>query len=155
MSISASTRFTPSVADYIAGVRTGDRAVLARAITLVESTKREHNRQAQALLQELLPATGGAVRVGITGVPGVGKSTTIDQLGINLVAAAGQEHHQEKIDHVRDGDLGLADTHGLDNDYVEARRRLAQGHGLACFSRDAAKRPRRGRRPDESSGALR
>ena len=87
MSAKASLRPVQSVAGYAAGVRAGDRAVLARAITLVESTKREHNRQAQALLQELLPAKGRAIRVGITGVPGVGKSTTIDQLGINLVAA--------------------------------------------------------------------
>ena len=87
MSTKTSLRPVQSVAGYAAGVRAGDRAVLARAITLVESTKREHNRQAQALLQELLPANGRAIRVGITGVPGVGKSTTIDQLGINLVAA--------------------------------------------------------------------
>ena len=70
---------------YIAGIRGGDRAVLARAITLVESTRAEHNREAQALLQALLPYTGAAFRLGMTGVPGVGKSTTIDQLGMNLV----------------------------------------------------------------------
>ncbi len=76
-----------SVSDYADGVRRGDRAMLARAITLVESTKPEHERLAQAVLQELLAHTGGALRLGITGVPGVGKSTTIDQLGMNLVAA--------------------------------------------------------------------
>ena len=76
-----------NVADYVAGVRAGDRAVLARAITLVESTKAEHRALAQQVLQELLPETGKAIRLGITGVPGVGKSTTIDQLGINLVEA--------------------------------------------------------------------
>jgi LAO/AO transport system kinase len=69
------------------GVRAGERATLARAITLVESTKPEHQAQAQALLQALLPAKGTALRLGITGVPGVGKSTTIDQLGMNLVEA--------------------------------------------------------------------
>jgi len=63
------------------GVRAGDRAVLARAITLVESNRRDHHEQAQALLQRLLPHTGGARRVGVTGVPGVGKSTFIDSLG--------------------------------------------------------------------------
>ncbi len=72
---------------YVAGIRGGDRAVLARAITLVESTRPEHTALAQDLLQELLPHSGGAFRLGITGVPGVGKSTTIDQLGINLVEA--------------------------------------------------------------------
>ncbi len=69
------------------GLKAGQRAALARAITLVESRKREHRRLAQHLIQELLPLTGKAVRVGITGVPGVGKSTTIDTLGSNLTAA--------------------------------------------------------------------
>ncbi len=75
------------IADYVKGVSAGDRSILARAITLVESTKAEHRALAQAVLQELLPTTGHAIRLGITGVPGVGKSTTIDQLGINLIEA--------------------------------------------------------------------
>ena len=74
-----------TVEDYAEGVRTGDRAMLARAITLVESSRPEHMALAQDVLQRLLPATGKAHRIGITGVPGVGKSTAIDQLGINLV----------------------------------------------------------------------
>lgn len=69
------------------GVRANDRAALGRAITLVESHKPEHRALAQDLLQQLLPHTGRAHRVGITGVPGVGKSTTIDQIGLNLVEA--------------------------------------------------------------------
>ncbi|HUS98655.1 MAG TPA: methylmalonyl Co-A mutase-associated GTPase MeaB [Hyphomicrobiaceae bacterium] len=77
----------PSLEDYVAGVRAGNRAMLARAITLIESGRAEHQALAQDLLQALLPYTGRAVRLGITGVPGVGKSTTIDQLGINLVEA--------------------------------------------------------------------
>ena len=77
----------PGIEAWAAGVRAGDRALLARAITLVESSKPEHQAQADALLQALLPSTGGAQRIGITGVPGVGKSTTIDQLGLNLVAS--------------------------------------------------------------------
>ena len=76
-----------SIKEMADGVRAGERATLARAITLVESTKAEHQAQAQQLLQALLPATGTAIRIGITGVPGVGKSTTIDQLGMNLVDA--------------------------------------------------------------------
>ena len=72
--------------DLAARVRAGERASLARAITLVESRKREHRAQAQALLQALLPATGGADRVGITGPPGVGKSTVIDALGTFLTS---------------------------------------------------------------------
>jgi len=68
-------------------LRAGKRAALARAITLVESKKTQHRRLARDLIQELLPRTGKALRVGITGVPGVGKSTTIDTLGSNLTAA--------------------------------------------------------------------
>ncbi|MFO1073458.1 MAG: methylmalonyl Co-A mutase-associated GTPase MeaB [Geminicoccaceae bacterium] len=73
-----------SVGDYAAGVRAGDRGLLSRAITLVESVRPEHRRQAQALLLELLPDAGGAQRIGITGVPGVGKSTFIDAFGTML-----------------------------------------------------------------------
>jgi LAO/AO transport system kinase len=67
-------------------VREGNRAAVARAITLVESRRADHAEQAQELLAELLPDTGNAQRVGISGVPGVGKSTFIDQLGVNLIA---------------------------------------------------------------------
>ena len=67
-------------------IRRGDRAALARAITLVESRRADHQAQARDLVQALLPDTGKAVRVGITGSPGVGKSTTIDALGMALIA---------------------------------------------------------------------
>lgn len=87
MSNRAGGRAGLGIADYVEGVKAGDRSILARAITLVESTKAEHRALAQTVLQELLPATGHAIRLGITGVPGVGKSTTIDQLGINLIEA--------------------------------------------------------------------
>lgn len=63
----------------------GDRAALARAITLVESKRPDHQSLARNLVQELLPRTGGAIRLGLTGVPGVGKSTTIDALGMMLI----------------------------------------------------------------------
>ena len=68
-------------------VLAGKRAAIARAITLVESKRADHRVQAQQLLRELLPHTGNSVRVGVSGVPGVGKSTFIDQLGTNLTAA--------------------------------------------------------------------
>src|ERR1700726_2804463 len=66
------------------GIRAGDRTVLSRAITLIESKRADHRATAAALTQTLLQATGNAVRVGITGSPGVGKSTTIDALGSML-----------------------------------------------------------------------
>jgi LAO/AO transport system kinase len=67
-----------------AGIRAGERAVLARAITLIESTRADHRSEAHQLVQDLLPGTGKAVRLGITGAPGAGKSTTIDALGTYL-----------------------------------------------------------------------
>src|SRR5689334_14093069 len=79
------------VAELSAGVRRGDRAVLPKAITLVESTRPDHREQAQRLLLELSPASGrypqpeATTRVGMTGVPGVGKSTTIEALGMYLI----------------------------------------------------------------------
>jgi LAO/AO transport system kinase len=71
----------PDLANLARGVRAGERGVIARAITLIESRRADHQKAARRLVQDLLPATGKAVRVGITGVPGVGKSTTIDALG--------------------------------------------------------------------------
>jgi LAO/AO transport system kinase len=69
---------------YVRGVLDGSRADIARAITLVESTRPDHRELAQQVLTELLPDTGKAVRIGITGVPGVGKSTFIDAFGSML-----------------------------------------------------------------------
>jgi len=69
------------VARLAQALRAGNRAQLARAITLIESRRADHQQTARQLVQMLLPATGQAVRVGITGTPGVGKSTTIDALG--------------------------------------------------------------------------
>ncbi|MFC9618973.1 methylmalonyl Co-A mutase-associated GTPase MeaB [Streptomyces sp. NPDC056930] len=69
---------------YVKGVLDGKRAYIARAITLVESTRSDHRALAQQLLRELLPHSGNARRIGISGVPGVGKSTFIDALGTML-----------------------------------------------------------------------
>src|ERR671925_1258014 len=66
------------------GIRAGDRALIARAITLVESKRTDHRKAAHRLVQELLPQTGKAARIGITGAPGVGKSLTIDTFGTYL-----------------------------------------------------------------------
>ena len=66
-------------------IRAGDRRALAKAITLVESTRADHHESAQRLLELLLPSTGRAARVGITGVPGVGKSTFIEAFGLYLI----------------------------------------------------------------------
>ena len=73
--------------DLVAGVLAGDRTAMGRAITLVESTRPDDRRLAQELLSQLLPHAGGAHRVGISGVPGAGKSTLIDALGTRLTGA--------------------------------------------------------------------
>ncbi|MFI6925522.1 methylmalonyl Co-A mutase-associated GTPase MeaB [Nonomuraea spiralis] len=78
-----------SLEDYAQGVRAGSRTWIARAITLVESTRPDHMALAQRLLVELTPLSGRARRVGVSGVPGVGKSTFIDALGTYLT---GQGH---------------------------------------------------------------
>jgi len=70
--------------ELAAGVREGRRAAISRAITLVESRRADHRATARELLTELTPDAGNAVRVGISGVPGVGKSTTIEALGTHL-----------------------------------------------------------------------
>jgi LAO/AO transport system kinase len=68
------------------GVRQGDRRALAKAITLLESTRTDHRARADALLNALLPFSGKALRLGISGVPGVGKSTFIEALGLHAIA---------------------------------------------------------------------
>lgn len=74
------------VASLAQGVLAGERRALAKAITLVESMRREHEDAAQQLLELLLPHSGGAARIGVSGVPGVGKSTLIEALGLLLIA---------------------------------------------------------------------
>ena len=69
-----------------AGVRAGNRRALAKAITLIESKRADHRAEGEALLALLLPSTGGALRMGISGAPGAGKSTFIEALGLTLVA---------------------------------------------------------------------
>jgi len=75
-----------SANDYCAAIRAGDRRAIARAITLIESTRPDHQRVGQEILGELVSHAGGAVRIGITGPPGVGKSSFIEALGLQLVA---------------------------------------------------------------------
>ena len=74
------------IGDLARAIREGDRRALARGITLAESTRADHRERANALLAELLPDSGGAIRLGISGVPGVGKSTFIEAFGQYLIA---------------------------------------------------------------------
>ena len=78
-------RSSLSVEDFIDGIKSGDRSVLSRAITLIESAKVEHQDKAQQIIEACLPQTGNSIRIGITGVPGVGKSTFIESLGNHII----------------------------------------------------------------------
>lgn len=78
-----------SVGDYVEGIVKGDITVLSRAVTLVESVKPEHQVLAQEVLEKCLPYTGNSVRVGISGVPGAGKSTSIDVFGLHVLQEYG------------------------------------------------------------------
>ena len=75
-----------TIDELAAAVRRGERRALARAVTLVESTRADHRRAAEALIEALLPATGAATRIGITGPPGAGKSTFIERFGLDGIA---------------------------------------------------------------------
>lgn len=81
---------SPGPAELAGAVRAGDRRALAQAITLVESSRPDHRLEAEALLGELLADTGGAVRIGISGAPGVGKSTFVEAFGLELLDHAHQ-----------------------------------------------------------------
>ena len=78
-----------SVGEYVEGILKGDVTVLSRAVTLVESVLPEHHALAQEVVERCLPYSGNSVRVGITGVPGAGKSTSIDSFGMHLLTKHG------------------------------------------------------------------
>ena len=79
-----------SVSDYVEGIRKGNTAVLGQAVTLVESLVPEHQVVAQEVIEKCLPFTGHSQRIGITGVPGAGKSTSIDVFGIHVLKRGGK-----------------------------------------------------------------
>lgn len=79
-----------SVQEYVQGLREGNISMLGRAITLVESTKLEHQNLAQEILEQSMSMTGNSIRIGITGVPGVGKSTFIESFG-KLITSMGKK----------------------------------------------------------------
>ena len=78
-----------SVPDYVEGIVKGDVTILSRAVTLVESLKPEHQSVAQEVIEKCLPYTGNSVRIGISGVPGAGKSTSIDEFGLHVLKRFG------------------------------------------------------------------
>lgn len=75
-----------SIKDYIAGIKQGNRMILSKAITLVESALQSHQELAQQLIEQCLPLSGNSLRIGITGIPGVGKSTFIESFGLHIIS---------------------------------------------------------------------
>lgn len=73
------------VTDYVEGILKGDVTILSRAVTLLESTRPEHEAMAQEVIEKCLPYSGNSVRIGISGVPGAGKSTSIDEFGLHVL----------------------------------------------------------------------
>ncbi|MDH6354223.1 LAO/AO transport system kinase [Dysgonomonas sp. PH5-45] len=78
-------RKTYTASDFVEGILKGDIALLSQAVTLIESIKPEHQSVAQEVIEKCLPYSGNSIRVGITGVPGAGKSTSIDAFGMNIL----------------------------------------------------------------------
>ena len=123
-----------SLDDYVDGVLAGNRTILARAITLVESNAEHHQAMAQQMITRLLPYSGKAIRVGITGVPGAGKSSLIEALGCKLCAAG----HQLAV-------LAIDPSSSLSGGSIlgdKTRMELLSHHGSAFI------------RPSPSSGVL-
>ena len=75
-----------TIADYVEGITNSNMTILARAITLIESNSTKHQQLAQDLVKEILPKSGNSIRIGITGVPGAGKSTFIEKFGLYLLS---------------------------------------------------------------------
>lgn len=99
LKVNSGTSYAPTVSPYLAarrprrftttefveGILRGDTSILSQAVTLVESSRHEHQQQAQEIIERCLPHTGHSVRIGITGVPGAGKSTSIDVFGMHVL----------------------------------------------------------------------
>ena len=79
-----------SVSDYVEGILKGDVTILSQAVTLVESVRPEHQAVAQEVIEKCLPHAGNSIRVGISGVPGAGKSTSIDVFGLHVLEQGGK-----------------------------------------------------------------
>lgn len=79
-----------SVAEYVEGIVKGDVTILSQAVTLVESVRHEHQAIAQEVIEKCLPYSGNSIRIGISGVPGAGKSTSIDVFGLHVLEDGGK-----------------------------------------------------------------
>ncbi len=133
-----------TVTELADAVVEGDRRALARAITLMESTRGDHRRQAEALLDQLLPHAGNSVRLGVTGTPGVGKSTFINRfgslllnLGHTLAVLAVDPSSQSTGGSILGDKTRMADLAGDDRVYVRPSPSGGVTGGIAVATRDA------------------
>ncbi len=83
-------RKLPSVDEFFEGIRNGDITLLSQAVTMIESSRPDHQKIAQSIIEKCLPYAGNSIRLGITGVPGAGKSTLIEALGMNIINRGGK-----------------------------------------------------------------
>ena len=79
------------LSDYLDGISSGNRMILSKSITLIESTRPDHHKLAEELIEACLPKAGNSIRIGLTGVPGVGKSTFIEAFGSYLIKEHGKK----------------------------------------------------------------
>lgn len=131
----------PALADAVMG---GDRRALAKAITLVESTRDDHRAEAETLLDKLLPHAGRSLRLGVTGTPGVGKSTLINRLGTDLVAEdrrlailAVDPSSRTTGGSILGDKTRMVDLVGRDNVYIRPSPSAGVAGGVAIRTRDA------------------
>jgi len=117
-------RMTAALEATVRALLAGDRRILAKTITLVESSLACHQGEAQEILEELLPHGGTAIRLGITGVPGVGKSTFIDSLGMLLV----EKGHRVAVLAVDPSSIRAVEHPGRQDPHGAAFRRPAGVH---------------------------
>ena len=99
-----------SAGDYVEGILKGDVTILGRAVTLVESTNPAHQAVAQEVIEKCLPHAGRSIRVGISGVPGAGKSTSIDVFGIHVLQEYGGKLAVLAIDRALEDGVRIKDA---------------------------------------------
>ncbi|MDH3299859.1 MAG: methylmalonyl Co-A mutase-associated GTPase MeaB [Acidimicrobiia bacterium] len=133
--------FGPALADAVLG---GDRRALAKAITLVESTRDDHRAEAEILLDKLLPHAGRSLRLGVTGTPGVGKSTFINRLGTDLVTdgrrlavLAVDPSSRTTGGSILGDKTRMAELTGRDNVFIRPSPSAGISGGVAIRTRDA------------------
>ena len=125
-----------SVAEYVEGIVKGDVTILSRAVTLVESVKPEHQAIAQEVIEKCLPYSGNSVRVGISGVPGAGKSTSIDVFGVHVLEKYGGKLAVLAIDPSSERSKGREKLSGHPKPFIRPSPSAGSWGGVARKTRE-------------------